>query len=38
MEFEEEPRRELYGDVAVFRGRYSNRWDRKAKSADFFTW
>jgi catechol 2,3-dioxygenase-like lactoylglutathione lyase family enzyme len=27
VEFEEEPRHELYGNVAVFRDRYGNRWD-----------
>ena len=27
VEFEEEPRHEAYGDVAVFRDLYGNRWD-----------
>ena len=27
VEFEEEPRREAYGTVAVFTDRYGNRWD-----------
>jgi len=27
VEFQEEPRREEYGMVAVFKDRYSNRWD-----------
>ena len=33
VEFQEEPRREAYGMVAVFADRYGNRWDLIERSA-----